>query len=135
MGILDFEAPKTTNNARRQQANTEQKPPAKLWLNVGYEVETTDKDGNNITRFINLPVGIPLDTMEPLPIRGQNEEFAALRSAQNDLLKALQSAGDNLDPGVEKEVRLVVKIRKVNEQLEIKREDNPFAVDLASLIA
>ena len=129
MGILDFDSAAKTNTAvaggnnRRTQA--QDRPAAKLWLNVGY-------DANG--RFVNLPVGIPVDTMETLPIRGQNEEWAQFQSARNDLLKAIQEAGDNLEPGAEVEVKLVVKLRKVNEEIEVSKEDNPFAVNLSSLI-
>ena len=127
MGILDFETTKNTAPAGRRNAQqASDRPQAKLWLNVGY-------DANG--RFVNLPVGIPVDTMELLPIRGQNEEWAQFQSARNDLLKAIQEAGDNLQPGAEVEVKLVVKLRKVNEELEVSKKDNPFAANLSSLIA
>ena len=127
MGILDFEAAAKTNNTSRSAGRTAQanRPAAKLWLNVGY-------DANG--RFVNLPVGIPVDTMETLPIRGQNEEWAQFQSARNDLLKAIQEAGDGLEPGAEVEVKLVVKLRKVNEEIEVSKEDNPFAANLSALI-
>ena len=126
MGILDFEAAKTTNTARSSnRVALQDRPAAKLWLNVGY-------DANG--RFVNLPVGIPVDTMETLPIRGRNEEWAQFQSARNDLLKAIQEAGDGLEPGAEVEVKLVVKLRKVNEEIEVSKEDNPFAANLSSLI-
>ena len=126
MGILDFEAAKTNTSAPRSGRQAQQdRPAAKLWLNVGY-------DANG--RFVNLPVGIPVDTMETLPIRGQNEEWAQFQSARNDLLKAIQAAGDGLEPGAEVEVKLVVKLRKVNEEIEVSKEDNPFAANLSALI-
>ena len=128
MGILDFEAAAKTNNNNSRSAGRQaqaDRPAAKLWLNVGY-------DANG--RFVNLPVGIPVDTMETLPIRGQNEEWAQFQSARNDLLKAIQEAGDNLEPGAEVEVKLVVKLRKVNEEIEVSKEDNPFAANLSALI-
>ena len=127
MGILDFEAAKTNTTAARSSGRQapQDRPAAKLWLNVGY-------DANG--RFVNLPVGIPVDTMETLPIRGQNEEWAQFQSARNDLLKAIQEAGDGLEPGAEVEVKLVVKLRKVNEEIEVSKEDNPFAANLSSLI-
>lgn len=127
MGILDFETAAKSNNTGRSSGRQAQsdRPQAKLWLNVGY-------DANG--RFVNLPVGIPVDTMESLPIRGQNEEWAQFQSARNDLLKAIQEAGDNLEPGAEVEVKLVVKLRKVNEEIEVSKEDNPFAANLSSLI-
>ena len=130
MGILDFDSAAKTNNAaasgtgRNGRTQAQDRPAAKLWLNLGY-----DTNG----RFVNLPVGIPVDTMELLPIRGQNEEWAQFQSARNQLLKAIQEAGDNLEPGAEVEVKLTVKLRKVNEEIEVKAEDNEFATDLSKL--
>ena len=130
MGILDFDSAAKTNTAaasgtgRNGRTQAQDRPSAKLWLNVGY-------DANG--RFVNLPVGIPVDTMELLPIRGQNEEWAQFQSARNQLLKAIQEAGDNLEPGAEVEVKLTVKLRKVNEEIEVKAEDNEFATDLTKL--
>ena len=130
MGILDFDSAAKTNNAaasgtgRNGRTQAQDRPAAKLWLNLGY-------DANG--RFVNLPVGIPVDTMELLPIRGQNEEWAQFQSARNQLLKAIQEAGDNLEPGAEVEVNLTVKLRKVNEEIEVKAEDNAFAADLSKL--
>ena len=130
MGILDFDSAAKTNTAaasgtgRNGRTQAQDRPAAKLWLNVGY-------DANG--RFVNLPVGIPVDTMELLPIRGQNEEWAQFQSARNQLLKAIQEAGDNLEPGAEVEVKLTVKLRKVNEEIEVKAEDNAFAADLSKL--
>ena len=130
MGILDFDSAAKTNNTaasgtgRNGRIQAQDRPAAKLWLNVGY-------DANG--RFVNLPVGIPVDTMELLPIRGQNEEWAQFQSARNQLLKAIQEAGDNLEPGAEVEVNLTVKLRKVNEEIEVKAEDNAFAADLSKL--
>ena len=130
MGILDFDSAAKTNNTaasgtgRNGRTQAQDRPAAKLWLNLGY-------DANG--RFVNLPVGIPVDTMELLPIRGQNEEWAQFQSARNQLLKAIQEAGDNLEPGAEVEVNLTVKLRKVNEEIEVKAEDNEFATDLSKL--
>ena len=132
MGILDFDSAAKTNTAaatgtgRNGRTQAQDRPAAKLWLNVGY-------DANG--RFVNLPVGIPVDTMELLPIRGQNEEWAQFQYARNQLLKAIQEAGDNLEPGAEVEVNLTVKLRKVNEEIEVKAEDNEFATDLSKLFS
>lgn len=127
MGILDFDttAPKSAGaTTNRRTTAAQDRPAAKLWLNVGYEANG---------RFVNLPVGIPVDTMELLPIRGQNEEWAQFQSARNGLLKAIQEAGDKLEPGAEVEVKLTVKLRKVNDELAVSAEDNAFAADLSGL--
>lgn len=125
MGILDFTPTGNSSGiVASNRRNQIDRPAAKLWLNVGYEANG---------RFVNLPVGIPVDTMEELPIRGQNEEWAAFQTARNQLLRAIQQAGDNLEPGAEITVNLMVKLRKVNEQVSIDNEDNAFATDLSAL--
>lgn len=129
--IFEFSAAAGRNTA---PAAAQAKPAAKVWLNVGYEAATTDADGNEVVKFINLPTGIALDTMEALPLRGQNVEFNQLRSAQNNLLKQLQEAGDGLEPGQDVTIRLVVRMRKVNDEVKISKEDNPLDMDVKSLI-
>lgn len=127
MGILDFDttAPKSAGASNNRRTTAPQdRPAAKLWLNVGYEANG---------RFVNLPVGIPVDTMESLPIRGQNEEWAKFQSSRNELLKAIQEAGDKMEPGAEIEVKLTVKLRKVNEELAVSTKDNEFSTDLSKL--
>lgn len=135
MGVLDFDNNRngnagnsgiTTSGGNSRRGNQD-RPAAKLWLNIGY-----DKG----ERFVNLPIGIPLDTMEALPIRGQNEEWAMFQAARNHLLKQLQEAGDNLEPGAEVTVNLTVKLRKVNEALDVSTSEagNEFIADLSNLI-
>lgn len=102
------------------------RPKAKVWLNVGYE-----KNG----KFINLPIGLPIDTMDAADVRGQNEDWVKQRTAQNDLLKALQQLGGTMAPSEEREIQLTVKLRRVGEQLEIAKDQNEYATDFTSLFA
>ncbi len=121
MGILDFDTT-SVNNAKA--ANPKDRPAAKLWINLGKE-----KGG----RFINLPVGIPADTMEPLPIKGQNEEWAKFQSSRNSLLRLIQEKGDSLLPGEEVVLNLEVRLRKVNDEIAIDSDDNEFSLDADDL--
>lgn len=114
----------TAAKSTTRVAAANDRPAAKYWLNVGY-----DMNG----RFINLPTGIAIDTAEPVKVSGTDEEWLQTQSARNELLKALQEAGDNLEPGQEVELALTVKLRRVNEKTEIKAEDNPFSADLSTL--
>lgn len=128
MTILDF-ARETANNvpAARGRGNgaAQDRPRAKLWVNVGVMVNG---------RFINLPVGIPLDTMEPAVVSGQSEDWIKLQSARNGLLKAMQTEGDKLEPGAEMIVPgIQVSIRRINEQTVIEDKDNEFVPEFASL--
>jgi hypothetical protein len=88
---------------------------ANIWLNIGYEVEVQDNEGVVETRFINLPMGLPLDTMEEVKTNSSNETFAAMQVAKNDLLKQLLCAAADLKPGQERIVNLQVQMRRVND--------------------
>lgn len=134
MSILDYKSAATSSAARAATPATD-RPEAKVWLNIGYDVETTDADGKPTTMFVNLPVGVPLDTMEPAKVTGQNEAFLQLRSAQNNLLKLLQEASDGLAAGEEKALTLIVKMRKRANPQAVANEDNPLAISAASLFA
>jgi hypothetical protein len=133
MAILDFSAtaaaPARNSNARMPFGNMEHpaqdRPNSKLWLNIGYEANG---------RFITLPLGQGIDTMAPGKVQGQNEDFVKQRTAQNALLQALQQLGGTLQPGQEQELNLKVKLRRVNEQLEITKENNEYALDIKSLL-
>lgn len=137
MGILNFDTNTNTssnsNNGSRgsrstpfgNQSNGQDRARSKLWLNVGYDVNG---------KFVNLPIGLGIDTMEAAQVRGQNEDFVKLRTAQNELLKALQDLGAKFAPGQEQEINLICKLRRVNEDLEIAKEENEYSVDLASML-
>lgn len=134
MGILDFTAPAATaqtfarqgrRNGPRLDANGQPLPESKLWLNFGY----TKND-----KFISLPLGLAIDTMEPQVARGQNVEFNKQVAAQNGLLKALQDAGFKLEPGDTQPIVLECQLRRVNEKMEIADEDNEFAIDFSALM-
>ena len=134
MGILDFTAPAQSSNQSRStsrrngprlDANGQPLPESKLWLNLGY----TKND-----KFISLPLGLAIDTMEPQVARGQNVEFNKQVAAQNGLLKALQDAGFKLEPGETQTIVLECQLRRVNEKMEIADEDNEFAIDFSALV-
>lgn len=111
-----------TATGRGRATNTADLPRATVWLNVGY-------DANG--KFVNLPLGLPIDTMEHITVRGQNEEWVQLSHARNELLKALQEAGDALEAGGEIDVPLIIRIRKVNNEMQVDSATNPFSMEQA----
>lgn len=112
-------------------ANAAARPTAQIWLNLGYEVEVETSEGKE-TRFVNLPMGLPLDTMEEVKTNSTNEVFAALQSAKNDLLKQLLAAAADLKPGGERIVNLQIQMRRINEAAPtIDPSVNPFLRKLA----
>lgn len=129
MAILDFvaEAQKNASNNTQRPTNNSDRPKAKLWLNIGYEVNG---------KFVNLPVGIPLDTMEPVQARGQNVDWVQFQTARNELLKALQAAGDQLEPGAEMVIpTLEIRVRHTANELTVAPEDNAYSADFTGLFA
>lgn len=131
--ILDTTAiiPATRNSNRRVpygsyvRNDQQELPRSEFWLNVGYDASD---------RFVNLPIGMPIGTMDPLPIRGQNHEWNEFTAARNALLEALKEIGAGLEPGAEIEIpNLVIKLRRVNEEAAVT--DNRYSVDLMSLLA
>ena len=106
---------------------TPAKPKATLWLNAGYTT-TVVVDGVEEERFVNLPMGMPVDTMELLPTNSRNAEFAQFRMAQNDLLNQIMELGKSLAPGEAKTINLELQLRRVNEDVApVPNGENPFA--------
>ena len=91
------------------------RPKAQIWMNLGYEIQVPTSDGTMETRFINLPMGLPLDTMEEVATTSSNEIFAAMQIAKNDLLKQLLTAAADLPAGGERIVNLQVQMRRIND--------------------
>ena len=103
------------------------KVKAMLWLNAGYTT-TVVVDGVQEERFVNLPMGMPVDTMELLPTNSRNAEFAQFRMAQNDLLNQIMELGKSLAPGEAKTINLELQLRRVNEDVApVPSDENPFA--------
>ena len=59
-----------TDNAS-SSSKKDDKPKAQFWLNIGYQVEVPDDQGNE-DRFVSLPQGIPLDTQETVSTKSKN---------------------------------------------------------------
>ena len=103
------------------------KPKATIWLNAGYTT-TVVVDGVQEERFVNLPMGMPVDTMELLPTNSRNAEFAQFRMAQNDLLNQIMELGKSFAPGEAKTINLELQLRRVNEDVApVPNGENPFA--------
>ena len=134
MSLIEFEASRTApaaassargRGAVRTDANGQPLPQAKLWLNVGYMKNE---------RFVNLPLGLPIDTMEPAEVRGSNQDWLKFSKARNDLLEGLKGLIEKLAPGDEMELpNLIIKIRRTQGEVAIEGE-NDFEVDLGNIL-
>jgi hypothetical protein len=129
MGNLNFNFGSKNQTTAAPTTAKADRPKADLWVNIGFPITYEDTKGETQTKFVSLPVGIPLDTIEALPVKGSSEEFRALQAARNDLLEQLIEAGKALQPGEELVIdELQIQLRRVNEDaVPIKAEDNPLA--------
>lgn len=95
-------------------ASSDDRPKAQFWLNIGYEADGVI-EGEDKPRFISLPTGIPLDTMEELKTNSRNEVYAMQQAARNDLMAQLIEHAQDLQPGQSTILNLQIELRRVNE--------------------
>lgn len=147
MGVINqnFDNAFGRNSGRNAVAKDDQ-PKAQYWLNIGYTIDvqllmTDGPDEGKLvteTRFVSLPVGIPLDTMKLLPTNQTNEDFAGFQAARNDLHEQIMEVCKTLEHGEEKIIGLndgnglSIQLRRVKEEkAPIKAADNVFSKRLA----
>lgn len=103
-------------NAQTESGSSSSKPnrkPAQLWVNVGVTVPGMGEDGGSV--FVSLPVGIPLDDLKPLEVKGGNPRWVALQQAKNGLLALIQQQAANLQPGERKAMpHLTIELSRAN---------------------
>ncbi len=119
-----FGTPATSAKAEREKAV--------LWLNIGYVSDVKDEDGTN--RFVSLPLGIPVDSMEALPTNSRNQDFAMFQKARNDLLAQIMEVAKGVKPGESKILNLQIQLRRVNDEatsVPVPATGNPFALKVA----
>ena len=110
------------NEEGTKAASGKDRPKTQIWLNIGYETS----DG----KFVNLPIGIPVDTMEKLAIRGSNEEWNKLSQARNKMLEKFQKHGASMAAGAEETVSgLVIKIKRVSADADVDPHHNEYLAD------
>lgn len=134
--------PSSLTSSASTVAASNARPKAEFWLNIGYNVnvEVTDAQGvvSTESRFVSLPVGIPLDTMTLLPTDSQNEAYRAFQSARNGLHEAIMGVAKTLKAGEEKFLggsgaagELVIQLRRVSgPAAPVQAAANPFVMAL-----
>lgn len=138
MAGLNF--PTSLSNATA--ASNAAKPKAEFWLNVGYNVIVDVVDAQGVTtqeaRFVSLPSGIALDTMNLLPTDSQSEAYRAFQTARNGLHDALMNVAKTLKAGEERIIggtgaagELVLQLRRVAAPAApVQAASNPFVMAL-----
>lgn len=117
--------------ANASNVESSDKTPAKVWLNIGKTVKVKNDNGEEEAVFVSIPVGIAIDTQQPVAIRGRNERYNAFVAAKNDLLAQLQEMGSKMEPGEERTLKLEVQLRHVADAAaQPSNEDNMFRVSI-----
>lgn len=115
----------------------EPRPQAEFFINVGVPItRTIERDGEMVEEeiLLSLPFGLPLDTMNELVIRGNNEQWNADAAARNELLKALVKMGEGLDAGTGKMLpKLAVQLYRRKDQVEAAADNSTMATILSAL--
>ena len=81
----------TTTGAKEERKATQ------FWVNVGITLKGAGENGADL--FVSLPMGIALDDIKPVNVRGNNVNYVQLQQAKNALLNATQTAAAKLAPG------------------------------------
>lgn len=127
---MAIEFNKTFGSKTAPAAKKDERPKSQFWLNIGYETDVVDDNGEN--RFVSLATGIPLDNMERLQTNSRNREFAAFQAARNDLYDQIMDVAKSLKAGESKVIAtadngLSIQIRRINEEsVEIPADQNKF---------
>lgn len=128
---MAIEFNKTFGSKTAPAAKKDERPKSQFWLNIGYETDVVDDNGEN--RFVSLATGIPLDNMERLQTNSRNREFAAFQAARNDLYDQIMDVAKSLEAGESKIIAtadngLAIQIRRINEDsADIPANENKFS--------
>lgn len=124
MSILDNMASALANN--KPAANTagkSQRKPAEYWINVGIELPNG--------QFIKLPYNLPLDDMNKLELRGQNQEWLQEAQARNMLLDVLKHQASSLPQGESRVLgELKVQLFRRSADASVDIDENPLMAAL-----
>lgn len=127
---IDFTPNKTLLN--NQSHAKDELPKSQFWLNVGYEVTGKDEEGNDETVFISLPMGIALDSMQPVKTNSSNKRFTKIQQARNSLADQIMEFCKTLQPGETGNLNLQIQVRRIaEEQSATAGDDNEFARKLS----
>jgi len=124
---------KETQRSNRS-SDRDERPQAQVWVNIGKTLPVEQPDGTMKPTFISLPVGIPLDTTEPMPVRGNSKAWANQVAVKNAILKFLQEVGTGLEAGEGELIEgLEIQVyRRNTAQSEPSADENPLMAALAA---
>lgn len=111
---------KINSNNNNNKRSYDERPQAKIWLNIGfYREDLTDNNGNPVKCC--LPVGVPLDTMKDGEVRANAPQILQdIIDTGNALKEELLNLAEDLEPGDYLDLgectKLTIFLQKANEE-------------------
>ena len=107
--MFDIKSSAANNNSSNNQQSNNDREPSVYWLNIGTEVEI-----NGVKKFVSLPMGIPFDSLQVKPYKGNNTEYAEFVAIQTQLVNAIREQFVNIPAGESRKLeskQLVMELR------------------------
>lgn len=98
------------SNSNNNSNSAADRVPSEFWLNIGYSTTIEGENGPE-QRFVALPQGLALDSMEHVALRG-SQDFIDFSTAKNDLLDDVMAAASKLGHGEECTLNLQIQLRR-----------------------
>ncbi|MCZ2127477.1 MAG: hypothetical protein LC099_06850 [Anaerolineales bacterium] len=96
-------------SSSNQSSSSEDKAPNIHWLNIGITVPI-----NGVDKFVSLPLGIPLNSIQVKDYKGNNSEYAEFVAVQKQLVSAILEQSATIPPGESR------KLESKQLQLELR---------------
>lgn len=124
-----IESLKPAAQAQGAPAGKAERKPSQYWLNVGIMVPGMGEDGSDV--FVTLPVGIALDDLKKIEVKGSNPNWVRLQQAKNQFLELIGGQAAALAPGERKILpRISVEVARVAAPSQQADSSNTLATAL-----
>lgn len=131
MTMIDLNnAPQTTT-----AATTAPKKISQTYANIGLWMDIEQDDGSSIQEFISIPLGIALETQQPMVSKSKSVSWNRKVELKNWILDSLQKEADKLTPG-ETEMVTGLSIQLLRRNLvgdQVESGVNPMLKQLEGL--
>ena len=122
------DAPKSTT----APATSAPKKVAQTYANIGLWMDVNQDDGTVEQEFISMPLGIALDTQQPMVSKSKSASWNHKIEIKNWILNTLQKDADKLSPG-ETEMVTGLCIQLLRRNLVGEQADNGVNPMMAQL--
>lgn len=125
VNLMEILGNAVTGNGDAGTSDSNDKKKANLFLNPGVDIQN---QATGEVEHLPLPFGLAIDTMNEMPIKGNNQEWRQKCAAMNELLRQLVALGEQIKPGEDKEIKgFTLRLRKRSSDKEEVSDDSTYA--------